>query len=121
MKYETRYILQPKVTELNLEYGNPSVAEALSKMENSLLTLKKQGFKAVIVIHGYGSSGTGGSIRTAVRKRLGNTALSGVVRSFTGGEQWVNRKKEILSFCKVLGNYERRISGNEGVTVVTLR
>jgi hypothetical protein len=110
-----------KVAELNLEYGKPAAADALAKMSDSLLTYKKQGIKAVILIHGYGSSGTGGSIKAAVRKRLGEPALSGIVRAYTGGEQWAYRKKEFLGLCGSLGSFERRISGNEGITVVILK
>ena len=58
-----------KVIELNIEYNNPTVSSALQKLKNSLATYKRQGTKAVIVIHGYGSTGVGGSIKTAVRSR----------------------------------------------------
>lgn len=110
-----------KVVELNLEYGKPVVSDALSKMTDSLLTMRRQGVKAVILIHGYGSSGSGGRIKTEVRKKLGETNLSGVVRAFVGGEQWSYRKKEFMSLCGSLKNFEQRISGNEGVTVVILK
>ncbi len=109
-----------KVIELNLEYGRPSTAEALSKMTDSLSALKRQGCKAAILIHGYGSSGTGGSIKAAVRKRLGETSMSGIVKAYAGGEQWLCRKKELLSMCRSLESIERRISGNDGITVVIL-
>lgn len=47
--------------------------------------------------------------------------MRGVIWEFVPGEQWLNRKKEILSICKALEIYERRIASNEGVTVVVLR
>ncbi|NLB82295.1 MAG: hypothetical protein GX800_11965, partial [Clostridiaceae bacterium] len=68
----------------------------------------------------YGSSGVGGSIKVAVKGCLGENSMRGIVRTFVGGEQWINRKKEMLGICKGLESYERRISGNEGVTVVIL-
>jgi hypothetical protein len=110
-----------KVVELNLEYGKPSASGALAKMTDSLLTFRRQGIKAVILIHGYGSTGTGGIIKAAVRKRLGETSVTGIVRAYTGGEQWPYRKKEFLGLCGQLRDYERRISGNEGITVVILK
>ncbi len=110
-----------KVVELNIECGNPNVDTAISKMKNALTTYKRQGYRAVIVIHGYGSTGVGGSIKVAVTKCLSENSLCGIVRSFVGGEQWFNRKREMLSICKGLGNYERRVSGNNGITVVVLR
>ena len=67
-------MLNNKVAELNLEYDSPTIAEALLKMKNALMTYKGQGYKAVIVIHGYGSTGVGGGIKVAVRKCLGENA-----------------------------------------------
>ncbi len=110
-----------KVVELNLEYGRPSADTAVRNMKNALTTYKGQGIKAVIIIHGYGSSGVGGSIKLAVLKALGESGMRGIVRVYCGGEQWLNRKKEILSACGSLAEYDRRISGNEGITVVVLR
>lgn len=110
-----------KVVELNLENGMPTVDRALVIMKNALATYKGQGIKAVIIIHGYGSSGVGGTIKSAVLKALGESSMRGIVRSFVGGEHWYARKKEILSYCGALEGYQRRIDGNEGVTVVILR
>ncbi len=110
-----------KVAELNLEYGMPSAENAVRNMKNALATYKGQGTKAVIIIHGYGSTGVGGSIKAAVLKTLGESSMRGIVRAYCGGDQWINRKKEILSICGSLSEYDRRISGNEGITVVVLR
>jgi len=110
-----------KVAEVNLEYGMPTVDAALVKMRNSLTTYKRQGYKAVILIHGYGASGVGGSIKIAVIRSLEENSMRGIVRAYVGGEHWFNRKKEMLEVCKDLGNFERKIANNNGVTVVLLR
>lgn len=110
-----------KIAEVNLEYNMPTVDMAMQKMKNSLTTFKKQGYKVVIIIHGYGSSGVGGSIKAAVKRCLGDSSMRGIVRAYAGGEQWTERKKELLAICRDLGNYERRIANNDGVTVVVLR
>ena len=110
-----------KVAEVNLEYGMPTVDAALIKMRNSLTTYKMQGYKAVILIHGYGASGVGGSIKTAVIRGLGENSMRGLVRDYVCGDQWFNRKREMLDMCKDLGNFERKIASNNGVTVVLLR
>ena len=114
-------LINNKVIELNLEHGSPIVSLALQKLKNALPTYKGQGFKAVIVIHGYGSTGTGGGIKTAVRSCLGEGGMSGIVRMSIGGEDWVNNKRAALAICKSLESYERRISGNSGITVVILK
>jgi ribosomal protein S9 len=110
-----------KVSEFNLEQGMPDVETAVRRLKNTLMTEKRKGIKAVIVIHGYGSSGVGGAIRTAVRKTLAEDQMKGLIRVSIYGETWAWRKKEALSVCKALEAYERRISGNEGVTVVILK
>jgi hypothetical protein len=110
-----------KIAEVNLENGMPTVEEALTRMRNALNTFKRMGYKSVILIHGYGSSGVGGSIKAAVLKCLGDNSMRGIVRTFAGGEQWHYRKKELLSVCRDLAGSERKIAGNYGVTVVLLK
>ncbi len=113
--------MQNKVVECNLESNMPTVEAALQKMKNALTTNKGLGCKAVILIHGYGSSGVGGSIKSAVTRCLGDSSMKGIVRAYAGGEHWWNRKRELLAMCRALEGYERRIANNEGVTVVILK
>jgi hypothetical protein len=47
--------------------------------------------------------------------------MSGIVRSCCGGENWYERKKELISLCQPLTDYQRKIDGNQGVTVVILK
>ncbi|HWQ78862.1 MAG TPA: hypothetical protein VN381_08585 [Anaerovoracaceae bacterium] len=110
-----------KVREINLEYGSPTVDAAVRNMVNQLGTCKGQGYKAVILIHGYGSSGVGGGIKAAVRNKLREPSLSGIVRQSCGGEHWYHKKRELLGICQSLGDYQRKIDGNQGVTVVILK
>lgn len=113
--------MKSKVVEVNLEYGRPGIDSALQNMKNALTTAKGKGIKIVILIHGYGSTGVGGGIKQAVIKCLGENSMRGIVRTYVGGEQWVDRKKEFLVICKELVNYERKIANNEGITIVVLR
>lgn len=110
-----------RVKEVNLERGLPTVDLALKEMINQLTTYKRQGYRAIILIHGYGSSGTGGKIKIAVRAKLKDPSLSGIVRKFCGGEDWVNNKRSMLDVCNQLRDFESRVSGNPGVTVVILK
>lgn len=115
------FVPDNKVVKVNLESGNPTVKAAIQYMKNYLTTYKGQGKKAVILIHGYGSTGVGGSIKIAVKKSLGDSSMRGIVRTYVGGENWSDRKRELLAICKSLDKYERSIANNEGVTVVILR
>lgn len=110
-----------KVASLNLEQGGPTVEQALLYMKNALATYKRQGLKAVIVIHGWGSSGVGGAIRPAVRNALRGDDMRGLVRAFVGGEEFSgSKRREFIGLCKALED-ERHLEGNAGVTVVLLR
>lgn len=113
--------MRDKVVEVNLELGRPSVEAALQNMKNALTTHKAKGIRAVILIHGYGSSGVGGSIKIAVRRCLGENSMRGIVRDFAGGEQWSSRKRDMITMCRDLEKYERTIADNDGITVVILR
>ena len=55
---------------VNLEAGMPTVATAKSLLSQALRTAKATGTHLVKLIHGYGSTGKGGAIRSAVRKDL---------------------------------------------------
>lgn len=58
------------VREINLKYDMPPAAVALRRMENELAGARRSGQKLFKFVHGYGSSGTGGKIRGAVRRAL---------------------------------------------------
>ena len=110
-----------KDKEVNLERGYPTVDMALREMVSQLGTYKRQGYRAMILVHGYGSSGTGGKIKTAVKAKLRESSLSGIVKKCCGGEDWINHKREMLEICSQLKNFESRIAGNPGITVVILK
>ena len=59
-----------RVKEVNLERGFPTVDMAIREMISQLGTYKRLGYRAIILIHGYGSTGTGGKIKNAVRAKL---------------------------------------------------
>lgn len=73
---------------INLEDGMPKVEEARLRMQRELQVARQQGYTAVKLIHGYGSSGAGGSLRIELQKELQRLAGGGSVRSFIAGESW---------------------------------
>lgn len=110
-----------KVKQINLEQGLPTVEEAVRRMNNELSTAKMSGFKAVILIHGYGSSGIGGTIKPAVCKNLSQPVLVGIVKDWVAGENWQSKKNIFLASCPTLKEHTRHIDGNMGITVVLLK
>ncbi|MEG0661723.1 MAG: hypothetical protein RR472_00440, partial [Anaerovoracaceae bacterium] len=76
---------------------------------------------AVIVIHGYGSTGEGGAIKKAAKAKLKEPSLRGIVRDVAPGEAWQEKKKLFLDVCPQLKEFNRYVDGNKGLTVVLLK
>src|SRR5262249_56054592 len=73
---------------VNLEDGMPKVEAARLRMQHEIHAARKQGYTAVKLIHGYGSSGAGGSLRIELQKELRRLAEGGKIRAFVAGEDW---------------------------------
>lgn len=110
-----------KVRQINLEQGLPTVDDAVRRMKNDLTTAKMTGCKAAILIHGYGSTGTGGAIKPAVCKNLSQPGLVGIVKDWVAGEHWQSKKTIFLAYCPTLKEHTKHIDGNHGITVVLLK
>ena len=50
---------------INIKDNNPTVDYALCVLDTELKNAKLEGTQVVIVVHGYGSHGTGGEIKRA--------------------------------------------------------
>ncbi len=110
-----------KVKEINLERGKPTVDVALRKLVDELATAKRMGFRALIVVHGYGSSGVGGAIKAALKGKLKEGSLRGIIRAFVGGEEWINCKSSFIEVCPQLKDFNNYVEGNRGLTVILLK
>ena len=60
----------PALRTVNLEQGKPKVEQAIARMNQAVFSARASGTKVIKLIHGYGSSGKGGVIRTAVYREL---------------------------------------------------
>ena len=108
----------------DLELGAPLVEEAIAKFEKYLEVASNAGFKTMLVIHGYGSSGKGGEIRKTLRDNLEHNFYSDRVIDYYLGE---NLKEGNAAFCELI---KRRPSlqkqktqfknSNAGVTLLLL-
>ena len=73
---------------VNLESGMPTVPLALSLLNDAVRIARSESFAALKIIHGYGSSGHGGAIRTALQAELMQRVRAGEIRGFIAGEDW---------------------------------
>ena len=112
-----------KLREVNLEQGLPVVAQAMQRLEAELYTSKRLGFRAVKLIHGYGSSGRGGKIRTAVRRELEERRRGGQIRDYIPGEEFSifhEGTRRAFSACDALRRDRDLDRYNNGITIVIL-
>lgn len=73
---------------VNLEEGMPTVEEARLRLQHTLPAARRQGYTAVKLIHGYGSSGVGGALRMEIQQELQRMVGSGSIKGFIPGESW---------------------------------
>jgi len=118
----TRRRAKETILTINLEAGHPLVAEALNRMTRGLRDARSEGARVVRLIHGYGSSGPGGAIRTAVRKQLPVLRRSGSIKTFVAGEDYLTSHVggQLRSRYRHLKRALFTDKGNQGITLVEL-
>ena len=106
-----------------LKEGLPTVAEARARLNAEIQQAKQAGVCALKIVHGYGSSGTGGSLRDAIRASLRKRRKEGKISAFVAGEQWSpfdETARVVLQACPALERDPDLGRYNEGITIVLL-
>jgi len=109
---------------VNLERGLPTVDEALARLEAHLQAACREGVRVLTLIHGYGSTGSGGRIRTEVRRRLAWYEEQGRISGFVPGERFGQRQgpgKQLVRRFPALAHHPDLDRHNPGITLVVLR
>lgn len=109
------------VREINLETGMPFADEAVRRLTFEINNSKKLGYSVLKIIHGYGSSGTGGRIRVEVRRYLTRLQGQNKIKLFETGEDFSifsDVTREILNACPSLRRDRDLERHNNGVTFV---
>jgi len=111
------------IRTVNLKSDMPVVREALQRMDRELAVARQSKATLLKLVHGYGSSGTGGEIRIAVQKRLLEMAQGGQIRGCIFGENWSKSDEatwKLLQSRADLKNDSDLGRGNRGITIVLL-
>ena len=111
------------IWEVNLELGRPSADEALRRLEHELAAKRHLRAKAMKIIHGYGSSGTGGRIRVEARSYLARLKGRGEIRDVIYGEDFSIFNPAVLEAfrrCDGLRKDPDRERHNNGITMIIL-
>jgi hypothetical protein len=112
-----------RIVTLNLEKDLPRVEEALAALDRQIAAARMEGVTLIRVIHGWGSSGTGGKIRTAVRRQLETNARTRHIRGFLPGERYsesTSGGRNLLATHTSLRASLRTDRENPGITFVEL-
>jgi len=112
-----------KIYEVNIEQGMPAVDTAMRYVEQALSRAKAYGYPAIKFIHGYGSSGSGGKIKTAVQRELGKYKSAGRIREFAAGENFTPfdpATQRIIAACPDITRDKDYLKTNQGITIVLI-
>jgi len=116
--------LSTDTIEINIKQGSPHVEEALELLTEQLRKCLDLGIKAIILIHGYGSTGEGGRIKWAIQDALENNRYSDRVDEYFFGENVAYGSDAYHALLKRrpgLKRYLKRFKeGNAGMTVLLL-
>ncbi len=108
---------------LNIKESMPTVEEARRLLLDALRSARADGVEVLKIIHGYGSSGVGGALRTGLRQSLSRRRKEGLVREVIHGESWdifEARTQELLQRHPALRRDRDLNNSNEGITLVIL-
>jgi len=109
---------------INLEAGGPTAEEALERLTQQVRAASEAGIRALSVIHGYGSSGSGGKIKWVVRDALENNYFSDRVDEYHFGEDLALGSSGYQAVIKRRTNLKQHLSqfkiGNAGMTVLLM-
>lgn len=107
----------------NIEKYMPTVYQAEILVKNNLEMYRRQGVKVFKIIHGYGSTGKGGALRTEIRNYLSQLKGAKIIADYIPGEEWTafnETTRKVLD----LDNSFRKDSDlgqmNSGVTIIVI-
>ncbi len=115
--------MQGKLREVNLEEGKPFVDVAIKRLGVELAQSRRMGITVLKIIHGYGSSGTGGKIRTEARRYLARLLEKREIKNLITGEAFSifeEATRAALQVCPPLRQDRDLDRHNNGVTFIIL-
>ncbi len=111
-----------QIRTVNLKEGLPVVEEALRHMRREISDARACRVKVLKLVHGYGSTGTGGKIKQAVQMELASMHLQGQVRMYVVGDDYAVSEagQELRARYPELHRSRRQDFQNFGITFVEL-
>ena len=108
----------------NVEANFPSLDEARRLVLEEIRKSKREGVRVLKIIHGYGSSGKGGTLNHGLRKSFALRKKEGVIKDFILGEDFTIFNPVVLELLEAVPDLRADsdlAATNEGVTVLWLK
>jgi hypothetical protein len=108
---------------INLESGKPALDEARRRLLSEMEAARQRGVRVLKVIHGYGSTGAGGTLCAGIRKSLRLRVKEGKALSVIMGERFstdTQETRELLRRHPSLRRDHDLNRANPGVSIVEL-
>ena len=109
--------------EVNIKSDLPTVDDAIRRVTYNIKNARALGVSAIKIIHGYGSTGKGGAIRTETRKYLDRQIKNRQIKYYITGEDFSifneDTRKAFL-VCDALRQDSDIERHNNGITIVIL-
>ena len=108
---------------IDIKSNNQTVAEAIAQFLVELYSYKKGGYKVMKVIHGYGSHGVGGAIRTAFLKKCKDLKNRKQIEDYTCCDKWTPQnvvRKIAINYCADLLADRELYLLNPGCSIVIM-
>lgn len=109
--------------EVNIKSDLPTTDTAIRRVTYNIRNGKSLGAAAIKIIHGYGSSGKGGRIRTETRRYLEEQKRRGLIRGYISGEDFSifdEGTRAAFLVCDDLRRDSDLERHNNGITIVLL-
>ncbi|MGD0153443.1 MAG: Smr/MutS family protein [Thermacetogeniaceae bacterium] len=111
------------VRTVNIEAGMPLVEEGLARLEGELTRARQAGVRVLRVIHGWGSTGTGGALRDACRAFLNRKLYTRQIAAIIYGDDYspsTDAGHDLMNRCPELRSSMRSDNHNPGITFIVL-
>jgi hypothetical protein len=108
----------------NVEAGFPSLDDARRLVLEEIRKSKREGVRVLKVIHGYGSSGKGGTLNHGLKKSFVLRKKEGVIKDYIPGENFTIFNPVVLELLVAVPELRADsdlAATNEGVTVLWLK
>ena len=109
--------------EVNIKSDLPTVDDAIRRVTYNIKNAGTFGVTAIKFIHGYGSTGKGGSIRTETRKYLERQKQQRQIKDFIIGESFSifnESTRKAFAVCDELRRDSDIERHNNGITIVII-